>query len=109
MAVIGSFSFYEGKYQGNISTLSVSAKATIVQADKKGDRSPSHLVLVNGVEVGAGWSKKSQESGNEYISVLLDDPSFPAPVYARLVERGDVHELYWTREKTEKTNGDRAN
>lgn len=109
MAIIGSFSLYKGKYEGNISTLSITAKATIIEADKKSDKAPSHLVIVNGVEVGAGWAKKSQESGNDYISVQLDDPSFPAPIYARLVERGDVHELFWTREKAERPSGDRAN
>ena len=37
------------------------------------------------VELGAAWKKTSKE-GRPYTSVKLDDPSFPAPVYASLVE-----------------------
>jgi uncharacterized protein (DUF736 family) len=98
MACIGTFSFYDGKYSGSISTLTVNAKATIVQNDTTGDNTPTHLVMVGGAQVGAGWTKTAQESGAKYLSIKLDDPSFPAPVFARLVERGDLHELYWTRE-----------
>ncbi|WP_298431233.1 DUF736 family protein, partial [Ottowia sp.] len=35
-----------------------------------------------------------------YISVTLDDPSFPATVYARLIEEEDgTHTLIWSRSK----------
>ena len=35
-----------------------------------------------------------------YLSVTLDDPSFPATIYARLVEGEDgVHNLIWSRSK----------
>ena len=35
----------------------------------------------------------------EYLSVKLDDPSFPAPIYASLVEGedGEAHNLIWSR------------
>jgi len=36
-------------------------------------------------ETGAAW-KKTSDGGREYLSVKLDDPSFPAPIYASLVE-----------------------
>lgn len=50
------------------------------------------------VELGAGWSKTAKETGAEYLSVKLDDPSFTAPVYASLVQ-GDKgeHKLIWWR------------
>jgi uncharacterized protein (DUF736 family) len=35
-----------------------------------------------------------------YLSVTLDDPSFPATVYARLIEgEGGMHTLIWSRSK----------
>lgn len=55
-------------------------------------------VAANGVELGAGWSKAAKDTGAEYVSVKLDDPSFTAPVYATLVasEKGE-HRLIWSR------------
>ena len=49
-------------------------------------------------ELGAGWSKAAKDTGAEYVSVKLDDPSFQAPVYATLVqgEQGE-HKLIWSR------------
>ena len=45
------------------------------------------------------WKKKSQDTGREYHSVKLDDPSFPAPIYATLVEvEGEEgFSLIWSR------------
>jgi Protein of unknown function (DUF736) len=34
---------------------------------------------------GAAWQKTSNE-GRDYLSMKLDDPSFPAPIYSTLVE-----------------------
>ena len=52
----------------------------------------------SGVELGAGWSRTARETGAEYLSLKLDDPSFTAPVYASLVQ-GDKgeHKLIWSR------------
>ena len=53
-------------------------------------------------EFGAAWKKTSRE-GRDYHSVKLDDPSFPAPIYASLVEtdtEGDFS-LIWSRRAAE--------
>jgi len=47
-------------------------------------------------EIGAAWNRTSK-GGNSYISVKLDDPSFPAPVYANLVDRNGKPTLIWAR------------
>ncbi len=47
-------------------------------------------------EIGAAW-KATSKAGNPYISVKLDDPSFPAPIFCRLVESEKGHSLIWTR------------
>ena len=52
---------------------------------------------VTGVELGAAWQKVSEQTGREYLSVKLDDPSFPAPIYASLVENEDGYALIWSR------------
>ena len=50
------------------------------------------------IEFGAAWRKTSNE-GREYLSVKLDDPSFPTPIYASLVEveGEDGLSLIWSR------------
>ena len=50
------------------------------------------------IEIGAAWAKRSNE-GRTYLSVKLDDPSFPAPIYASLVkgEGDDSFNLIWSR------------
>jgi uncharacterized protein (DUF736 family) len=54
-------------------------------------------VFAGAVEMGAAWKKTSNE-GRNYLSVKLDDPSFPAPIYATLVEEeDDTHGLIWSR------------
>ena len=50
-------------------------------------------------DIGAAW-KKTSEAGRGYLSVTLDDPSFPATVYARLIEGvNGTHDLIWSRSK----------
>ena len=50
-------------------------------------------------EFGAAWKKTARETDREYLSVKLDDPSFPAPIYASLVkgEGDDSFTLIWSR------------
>ena len=59
---------------------------------------PSHRVLVGRAEIGAAWSKRSNE-GRDYLGLKLDDPSFTAPIYANLFddEDGDGYSLIWSR------------
>ncbi|WP_431307114.1 DUF736 family protein [Brevundimonas albigilva] len=63
-----------------------------------GENAPSHRVLVGRAEIGAAWSKRSNE-GREYLGLKLDDPSFNAPIYANLFddEDGDTFSLIWSR------------
>ena len=99
MAQIGTFTRDEnGTYAGTIRTLTLNVKAIIKPCDHDSDKAPDHRVTANGVEFGAGWSKTAKETGAEYLSLKLDDPSFTAPVYASLVQ-GDKgeHKLIWSR------------
>jgi uncharacterized protein (DUF736 family) len=107
MAKIGSFKKVGNEFQGEIVTLSVQTKGVrIVQETSRGnDNAPSHRVYVGRAEIGAAWSKRSNE-GRDYLSVKLDDPSFNAPIYANLFndEDGEGFTLIWSRGR--KPNGD---
>ena len=56
-------------------------------------------IFAGATEFGAAWKKTARETQREYLSVKLDDPSFPAPIYASLVEAedGSGHNLIWSR------------
>lgn len=99
MAQIGSFTREEnGTYTGDIRTLVLRIHATILPCERDNERSPDHRVITDGVEVGAGWSKVAPRTGAGYLSLKLDDPSFPAPIYATLVQhQGREHMLIWSR------------
>jgi len=55
-------------------------------------------VLFGRAEIGAAWSKTSNE-GRDYLGLKLDDPSFNAPIYANLFndEEGEGFSLIWSR------------
>jgi uncharacterized protein (DUF736 family) len=105
MANIGTFKKSGPEFQGEIVTLSVQAKGVriVPETNRASDNAPSHRVYVGRVEIGAAWSKRSNE-GRDYLSVKLDDPSFAAPIYANLVEDGESFTLIWSRSR--KQNGD---
>ena len=100
MANIGSFKKVGGELQGEIVTLSVQTKGVriVPEANRANDNAPSHRVFVGRAEIGAAWSKRSNE-GRDYLSLKLDDPSFTAPIYANLFEDedGEGYSLIWSR------------
>jgi uncharacterized protein (DUF736 family) len=97
MSIIGTFT-REGKdFVGQITTLSVKTKATIRPVEKTGDQAPHYRVVSGQADIGAAWSQTSKEN-REYLSVKLDDPSFPAAIYCRLVGLdGEEQQLVWSR------------
>ncbi|WP_063690606.1 DUF736 domain-containing protein, partial [Bradyrhizobium stylosanthis] len=70
----------------------------VAEANRSNENAPSHRVYVGRAEIGAAWSKRSEE-GRDYLSLKLDDPSFNAPIYANLFddEAGDGYTLLWSR------------
>lgn len=100
MATIGSFKKVGSDFQGEIVTLSLQTKGVriVPEANRTNENAPSHRVFVGRAEIGAAWSKRSEE-GRDYLSLKLDDPSFNAPIYANLFndEDGDGFSLIWSR------------
>jgi len=100
MATIGTFTAAENGYTGSVKTLTLNVKAKFVATEKENDKAPDFRIFAGAtVEFGAAWKKTARETDREYLSVKLDDPSFPAPIYASLVkgEGGDSFTLIWSR------------
>jgi uncharacterized protein (DUF736 family) len=98
MATIGTFTKSNDGYTGSVKTLTLNVKATLRPADKENDKAPDYRIFAGATEFGAAW-KKTSKAERGYLSVKLDDPSFPAPIYASLVEAedGENFSLIWSR------------
>lgn len=101
MATIGTFQKDDhGHFYGAIKTLTLNVKmAQVRKVEKDNDKAPDFRLFADQTEFGAAWKKTSREE-RDYLSVKLDDPSFPAPIYASLVEVDGGYSLIWSR-----TNG----
>ncbi|KRA52035.1 MULTISPECIES: DUF736 domain-containing protein [Pseudomonadota] len=100
MATIGTFTkTANGDITGTVKTLTLNVKAKFAPAAGESERGPDYRIFAGTTEFGAAWKKTARETGRDYLSVKLDDSSFPAPIYASLVEDegGEVHNLIWSR------------
>lgn len=101
MATIGTFTKNENGsgFTGAVKTLTLNVKAKFVATEGDSERGPDFRIFAGTTEFGAAWKKTARESSREYLSVKLDDPSFPAPIYASLIEGddGEGHSLIWSR------------
>ena len=100
MANIGNFTAQKDSFSGTVRTLTLNVKVKFVPNDKESENAPDYRILAAGnYEIGAAW-KKVSKAERPYLSATLDDPSFPATIYARLVEAEDgTHNLIWSRSK----------
>jgi uncharacterized protein (DUF736 family) len=99
MASIGTFTTTATGFSGAIKTLTLNVKARLERIENPSEKGPHFRIFSGAVELGAAWQKHSEQSGRDYLSVKLDDPSFPAPIYATLVEvEGEEGlQLIWSR------------
>ena len=110
MATIGTFLRRDDSFHGAIRTLSLDVELDIRKADKASDNAPDYRIFARGTgkgrngadsELGAAWAKTSAQS-RDYLSVKIDDPALPGPLFATLVEDPahpgeDRYSLIWTR------------
>jgi uncharacterized protein (DUF736 family) len=104
MAIIGTFTAADNGYTGSVKTLTLNVKVKFVATEKDNDKAPDFRIFSGVTECGAVWKKTVRDSDREYLSVKLDDPSFPAPIYASLVKgEGDdcSFALIWSRRNSE--------
>ena len=76
----------DGRYLGSIRTISIRADVEIIpNTNKTTEVQPDYRVLTQGIEIGAGWTKKGESSHKEYVSLALAAPEFgPRKLYANL-------------------------
>jgi uncharacterized protein (DUF736 family) len=100
MAHIGLFKRTSDGYAGSIRTLTLDRDVVIITAvARDADNAPDYRVLTGEVEIGAGWKRTGERAG-DYVSLVIDDPSFTHPIRANLfhLERdSDIFHLSWTR------------
>ena len=91
-----------GTFKGQLKTLSIRAEITIAaNARKANDAQPDYRAYSGDVEIGAGWNRRSESSGNDYVSLSLAAPEFgPRRLYANLAraagdEREDRFVILW--------------
>ena len=99
MATIGTFTSTANGFSGTIKTLNLHVKARIERVENPSDKGPQFRIYSGAVDLGAAWQKTAKDSERDYLSVKLDDPSFPAPIYATLieVEGQEGLQLIWSR------------
>lgn len=103
MATIGSVTKRnDGRYEGELKTLSVRADIVLVPiGDKSSSGQPDYRVLSQGIEIGAGWIRTGQISGKEYVALSIAAPELgPKTLYANLGRAAgqtdpDVFALIW--------------
>lgn len=86
MPAIGFVTRQGRTFKGQLRTLSIRTEIEIApNPQKASDSQPDFRVTSGGVEVGAGWMRRSEASGNEYVSLSLAAPEFgPRRIYANL-------------------------
>lgn len=105
MSQIGQFTRTDDGFFGRIRTLNLDVEAAILPVDgAAAEHAPNHRVFANAFEVGAAWDRTSERAGS-YLAVTIDDPSFVAPLRARLFE-SDAKTNAWTLHWSRKTKRD---
>src|SRR3546814_19838860 len=79
-------------FKGQPKTLAIRNEIGIVPNTRKtGDTQPDDRVAAGGVEVGAGWVRRGEMSGKDYVSLALAAPEFgPRRLYANLGRAAEI-------------------
>jgi uncharacterized protein (DUF736 family) len=74
--IFGSFEKKGKNLTGTIETLAFTADVVIEPVgNKRTDKSPDYRLLVGSKRIGAAWKRTGQNSGKDYLSVIIQDPS----------------------------------
>ena len=92
----------DGNFKGQLKTLTFKAPIDILlNPSKSADNQPDYRVYSGNVEIGGGWTRRSETSGKDYVSLSLADPSFgPKRIFANLGKAAgqddeDVFAVIW--------------
>ncbi len=86
MATIGSFTASGNGFNGTIKTLNLNVKAMIRAGRDAPPKRSATSASSPAMSSSAPPGRRPPNEGRDYLSVKLDDPSFPAPIYATLIE-----------------------
>ena len=86
MPAIGHVTREGQGFKGQLRTLSIRTDIEIIpNGTKAADTQPDYRVSAGGVEIGAGWVRRGEMSGKDYVSLSLAAPEFgPRRLYANL-------------------------
>ena len=102
MATIGHVVLDNDRYRGYLRTATFHGSIEIApNLSKSNDKQPDFRVFVNGADIGGGWNRDNRD-GEKYLSLSMDDPSFPAPIHANLGRAPDQDDpnafaIIWNR------------
>jgi uncharacterized protein (DUF736 family) len=89
-------------YKGHLRTVSIKIEIDILtNIQKCSDSQLSFRVITEGIEVGAGWTRKGETSNNEYLCLSIAAlESGPKKLYANLgkaagSEDKDLYSVIW--------------
>jgi uncharacterized protein (DUF736 family) len=92
----------DGRYKGTLRTVSIKADIDILpNIQKTSDTQPDFRVMTEGIEIGAGWTRKGETSNKEYVSLSIAAPEFgPKKLYANLGKAAgsddkDLYAVIW--------------
>jgi uncharacterized protein (DUF736 family) len=90
-----------GGYKGELKTLTIKTDIEIEpNPAKTADNQPDFRVTAEGADIGAGWVRRSESSGKDYVSLSLAAPEFGSrKLYANLGrapgQDDDMYALIW--------------
>jgi uncharacterized protein (DUF736 family) len=102
MPIIGTFSAVKDGYAGSIRTLTMNVRIRLIANDRKeAEGAPDFRIVVGMTEIGAAWRRTRKGSEETYLSVKLDDPALPQPIWGALFEGTDdaPARLVWRRDR----------
>jgi uncharacterized protein (DUF736 family) len=102
MPIIGTFSPVKDGYTGRIRTLTMNVPVRLFANDRKETEGAPDFRIVSGmIEIGAAWCRTRKGSEETYLSVKLDCPALPQPIWGALLEGTDdgPARLVWRRDR----------
>ena len=76
MPAIGHVTRHGESFKGQLKTLSIRAEIEIVpNHTKSSDAQSDYRVTAGGIEIGAGWLRRGEVSGRDYVSLSLAAPN----------------------------------
>ena len=89
MATIGQFTRNDAGFAGRVRTLRLDQALSLTPADlSEAENAPDYRIRLggeDGVDIGAAWKRKSDKAG-DYVSLMIDDPTLGAPIFANLFQ-----------------------